>query len=377
MSPATAKTSAAILIALVTAGCAHDRILPVDSVCGDGKVTGDEQCDVDSPGCVDCRIVSGWQCPNDVCTGICGDGKLEGDEECDPPNGVTCDSTCKAAAGTTGCDLGGYFAVHQTNYSRDTIVQAVQTSSNWYFYHFTQSGTVVTVDQALTCGIEVTGTVTVTLDDDGLKSLLYSNSQVASGAHGARHGSFVQNGDSCELSLDRWYLVRGAEESFLPADFSKDPALADLVPLPTAADTTGATDPEGNGTLGLSLHLTGNIPGIRNVAQRDWNEYSPDPATPVPTGSIEFSAVSTFDNQESVLSVEDCAPSLCPLLEAGSTPALDLPGHVDFLFLGKELSDPRVSAIAAAAPGGDVETDMTTCANVRAAEPHQPYVPSP
>jgi hypothetical protein len=369
---------------VVAFGCAHDRILPVASVCGDAKVTGDEECDLESPGCVHCRIAAGWDCTDTECHGVCGDGKVVGTEQCDPPDGKTCDDSCQSAAAASGCNLTGYYGVHQTDYSRDTIVGQVQTSSNWYFYHFTQNGNDFAVDQqVLYCGLYVTGSVTVSLDDPGLKALLYSNRQDPGGAHGARRGTFVQNGDACEITLERWYLVRGVDEgTYLPSDFGANPALTDLTPLPTEPDPThpsgkqlpGVTDPDGDGYPGLDLHLSGNLAGVRNVIQRDWNEYETDPATPISPGSIEFTARSLFDSEEHVLSVTGCAPA-CGLLLAGAVRAHDLAGHVAFRYFGKSLDDPRVAAIASAAPGTSEDVDLATCQNLRAAMPHDPTAP--
>jgi hypothetical protein len=370
---------------VASGGCAEDRILPVASVCGDRQVTGEEECDLDSPGCVDCRIATGWDCTDTECHGVCGDGKVVGSEQCDPPNGKTCDASCKSAGATSGCDLSGYYAVHQTDYSRDTIIGQVQTSSNWYFYHFAQNGNDFSVDQrALYCGLYVTGSVTVSLDDPGLVALLYSNRQDPGGAHGARRGTFRQNGDTCELTFERWYLVRGVVESmYLPADFSAEPALTDLTPLPTVPDPLhppatplpGVTDPDGDGHPGLDLHLSGNLTGVRNVIQRDWDSYETDPANPISPGSIELTARSVFDSEEHVLSVTACAPATCSLIQAGAVPAHDLPGHVTFRYLGKTLDDPRVAAIAGGAPGASQDVDLATCKNVRAAMPHDPSTP--
>jgi hypothetical protein len=376
---------ALIPTALLVLGCAEDRILPVASVCGDGVVAGDEQCDTSGPGCVACKITAGWDCPDDVCAPICGDGKVVGDEQCDPPNGTTCDSVCGVPQHLTGCNLTGYFAVHQTDYSLDTIVSTVQTSSNWYLYHFTQSGSEFAVDSALFCGLFVSGTVDVSIDDRALTSLIYSNRQDAKGAHGARRGHFTPSdgGAACNFDFERWYLVRGVDEStYLPKDFTSKPALSDLPPLPRVADpltpaatVPGATDPDGDGLPGLALHLTGNIQGLRSVGQRDWNEYSTDPSKPIPPGSAEFRAVSTFESQESVFSATQCQPALCSLLVAGATPDRTHPGWVAFRYLGKNIGDPQVAAIAKGEPGADPATDVETCKQVQAAMPHEPYKP--
>jgi cysteine-rich repeat protein len=59
------------------------------NVCGDGRVTGDEQCEPPNNGACDatCHITA------------CGDHKITGDEECDPPDGTSCDDQCKKIPG--------------------------------------------------------------------------------------------------------------------------------------------------------------------------------------------------------------------------------------------------------------------------------------
>ena len=65
-------------------------------VCGDGKITGEEKCDdgnsEDGDGCSgSCAIEDGWTCgeAGQACTEekiVCGDGKIGGDEKCDDGN---------------------------------------------------------------------------------------------------------------------------------------------------------------------------------------------------------------------------------------------------------------------------------------------------
>jgi hypothetical protein len=359
------------------AACAQDRILPAESTCGDGFQGGSEECDVDSPGCVECRIVAGWTCDAVGCRPICGDGRLVGNEQCDPPNRLTCDDSCQASTALAHCNLSGYVAVRQTDFSRDTIVGQVQTANGWYFYRLDQSGETFQVEEALYCGFQVTGTVTVQLARAGLRGLLRASQQTAEHPHGPHRGTFREVPGGCALTLDRWYLLRGLDQRFLPADFSTRPPLSALRPLPyeetplapTGAHTDGAIDIDGDGLPGLTLSLSGNLSGRRVVVQRDWFEYSTERTGAVADGAIEFDVESIFDNEESVLAVADCPESACPLLLAGSVPARDLPGRATFRWLGPSLDDPRVAAFARATPGLDDDQDLATCERVREALP--------
>jgi fibro-slime domain-containing protein len=70
--------------------------------CGDGRIAGNETCDdgntMAGDGCsATCQIEIGWVCPapNQPCIIDCGDGILTGPEQCDPPNpGHGCSATC-------------------------------------------------------------------------------------------------------------------------------------------------------------------------------------------------------------------------------------------------------------------------------------------
>ena len=188
--------------------------------------------------------------------------------------------------------------------------------------------------------------------------------------------------------MDRNYMVRGADPPmFLPSpvNFLLKPDLASLVPLPHEDDpihptsahlNDGATDEDGDGDPGVAFQIGGSTSGIRSVVQRDWNEYSTPADVHIPTHAIEFTARSTFDNQENILHVKDCPPAGCRILLAGSERAEDLPDRVTFRYLGKDLDEPRVKRVLAGAlkentdGGGGLDIDMQTCTNARLDLPH-------
>lgn len=73
-----------------------------EAICGDTLVLGDEECEVDGPGCVDCVVAPGWVCSDEVCFDTCGDGVLDELEECDDGNtgrGDGCSVSCGIEAG--------------------------------------------------------------------------------------------------------------------------------------------------------------------------------------------------------------------------------------------------------------------------------------
>lgn len=374
----TAKRSqraAAVALLGCLASCAEDRILPVDSTCGDLLVQGQEECDSEAPGCSGCRIAEGWECPDNACHAICGDQRVVEGEDCDPPDGVVCDSSCRASVKLEPCNLGGHWIARQTDFSRDAVVGEVQTSSNWYYLEIAQEGERFTVKRSLNCGLEVTGTVHVTLTPGGFRSLLSSNPQDGSSGRRPRHGSFREEGDHCELSMSRHYFVRGVPESYLPDDFDAELPIESLAPkLPTKDEPEGAIDADGDEIPGLTLDISGNASGKRHVAQRDWVEYRSVPGyPPIPRFATELVTRSFFDNEESILAATECSQPLgCALLEVGSSPDPVLEHRVRLRWLANHADDPRVVAIVAGTPHADLEQDLLTCARVREALPHDP-----
>jgi hypothetical protein len=276
--------------------------------------------------------------------------------------------------------MSGYWIVRQTDFSRDSVLEQVQTSSNWYALKITQTGNAFRVDKGIFCGIRVTGSATAQLSDNGVRGLIHENPQDSDTPPPRlpRGGTFVSDGANCAFAMDRTYIVRGVEPRFLPPDFSTKPALSTLVPLPfeedpeqpTGANAGGSIDVDGDGHPGVAFRISGNASGVRHVAQRDWNEYSTPPDAPIAQHALEFVARVTFDNQENILEITGCPPIGCGILTATSRPATELPGRVTFRYLGAALGDPRVSRVVTAELKQDIEDDMRTCENVRAALVH-------
>lgn len=359
--------------------CAHDSVQDGPVVCGDGLVIGSEECDNDTAGCSDCKIVTGWDCVDNFCSEICGDELIVGEEQCDPPDQRACDNSCRGAVKPEACDMTGYWVARQTDFSRDSVLGALQVSSTWYAYRFDQgSGGEFEVKQSLNCGIEASGSATVRPLVAGYEWLMYSDPADGSTRHGVRRGTFTESGDGqCSFAMDRWYVARGLEDRFLPPDFSAHPRLADLQPLPfeenplvpTGEFLDGVIDVDKDGFPGWAWQVSGNFAGIRHVVARDWNQYSTVPELPIATHSVEFTTRATFNTEESLLALDQCDPS-CALFLAGSAPALDQPARATFRHLGASLEEPRVAELITGPLGDDVTVDMATCAKVRSALPH-------
>ena len=364
---------APFLVALLV-GCVQDRVLPNEpdeAECGDHIVASTEDCDTDGPGCSSCHVVPGWQCIANDCNPLCGDGIL-GD-------GPTCQNARKAEA----CDMTGYWVTRETAFTRDAVLNEIQTTSAWFIYRFSQQGNDFQVEQALNCGVRTTGSATVEATGGSLRALLYSTALGPNTPRGPRRGTFAPDGAGCALTFERWYNGRGILDTLLPADFRVKPDLDALPAIPFESNPTnptqsdsalfaaGADDAEHDGIPGMAFRITGIAAGVRNSAQRDYKEYATLPGLPVPKNTILMTVPGAWDLQESVLRVTDCGLS-CGLVSSRAFVAKDHPPRIVFRFLGKSLSGPAVSAVVKGNLGDSVEADLGTCGNVRNALPHDP-----
>jgi hypothetical protein len=367
-APASLWSLSRLALASVLLACSTDVVLPdqtIAATCGNGVVEPGEPCDVASPGCVECAVVPTWTCDQTTCRPICGDGVVGQGALCAQPRR------------DSDCDLTGYWAARETDFTREAILGSIQTSSNWFLYRFEQSGDDFHVTEALDCGVHVTGSAKVDYSPGTLRGLIYkSRMEDAASPHGARHGTSKAVAGGCAITLDRWYKVRGATDAFLPADFTKQPALASLPALPSVRDPavggespTGADDPDADGIPGTGFTITGIVSGIRNSAQRDWKEYATTSTAPAPAAALTFAIPGAFDLQENVLRVSECG-SACGLLASPAHPAADRTPRLTLSFIGKTLGSQRVAEIVTDATRRSLDSDLTTCAKVRLALPH-------
>lgn len=356
-------------------GCASDSVAADESTepeCGNGVVESGEQCDVESPGCVRCGVVPGFTCTTSECAVTCGDGVVGTGAACADPHR------------DTDCDLTGYWAVRETDYTRDTVVGALQTSSTWQLYHFQQMGDSFEVVEQIECGVRVTGSVTVDETGGTLRALIYRNRMDGKSPHGARRGTSTAVTGGCAVTFDRWYKARGvAEDTFLPVDFATKPTLAELPPLPSVDDPVKATafppeaqDWDGDSIPGVAFRISGFVNGVRNTAQRDWREFATFADKPVPARALQFTIPGVFDLQEKVLSASQCG-GLCSLVVAPANPARDVVARMTLSFIGKTLGGPRVASIVAGMPRMSLDNDLATCARVRLMLPHDTSPPTP
>ncbi|MBS2015835.1 MAG: hypothetical protein JST00_23305 [Deltaproteobacteria bacterium] len=352
-------------LALATA-CVHDGVLPdqeIAAVCGNGLVEPGEACDVASPGCVACNVVPTYTCTPRGCTTTCGDGVVGENGGCTSPRREA------------SCDMTGYWAARESTYLRETILGGLQISSNWFFLRFQQDGEGFRVVEGLDCGILVTGSATVRYSPESLRAILHANRQEGSGSRPARRGVARAVPSGCEVSLERWYNVRGLSEDFLPPDFTTKPPLDSLRPMPTVRDPAGserpegAIDPDADGYPGLAFQISGIAGGVRNALQRDYKEFATPAGASVPANAMTLVIPGAFDLQENVMRVTECGGS-CSLIATLARVAKDIPAKIALSWVGRTIDGPRTRLVAPRPPGESLDADLAICANVRLLLPH-------
>jgi hypothetical protein len=370
--------AAAASVVVALGGCAKDSVLPdtdaSPSVCGDGVVEPGEQCDNMSLGCMNCQTVPGWNCnaTTNVCTPICGDGLV-----------MAPDGTCSIR--DTACDMTGYWAARESDYTADTVIGSIQASSAWSLFHFVQTGNDFHVVEELDCGVHVTGSATVDFTPASFLANMYLNRQDgvaddAGVAHAARHGTSAQVAGGCAVTLDPWYKLRGATDAYLPADFTNNPPLSSLMPLPAVMSyepdsgewPDGATDPDNDHIPGIAYQISGLISATREAVERQWQGYATPAGAPVPASAVTLVLPDGYDDQESVMRVLGCSSGGCTLAAAGSVVSKDNPGHITLAFIGKTYGSSRVAPVVMGVPRQNASLDQTTCANVKLLLPHIP-----
>lgn len=221
-------------------------------------------------------------CPKDS-----SPGDDDGDDVDEDDGGTGVD-----AAVDQPCDMTGVWIAEQHTVS--VALGADQFTTIYYYYEIEQTGDSFTIVDALHCGLVVDGTTTVTIGDETLEALARREM-----AGPNRQGTYTQNGDQCEFTLDRMYNLRGAnKEEFLTDHWNvgdPDKPLSTFPELPS--EPPGMEDWDGDEMDGITL--TSGL-GPRYVSQRDWNEHAGTTDTFASEFGGEGVIVVQWDNQEGI-----------------------------------------------------------------------------
>jgi hypothetical protein len=243
-------------------------------------------------------------------------------------------------ASDPACDLGGVWVARQTTFAHGLVDT---TNGNWYFLELKQVGDEVEVLDHFDCGLRVDSpAVTITMPDKTELLLATVNTQVG------RKGTIKRNGARCDVVLDRFWSVRGANiADYLPRG-PHDPRDVDELeaeaPLPTKENPEGSFDQDEDGNPGITLKVGNN--DARYSVQRDWLEWftcngtADDPPKCQPGNENDYGIMasedlsgfwlrSDFNNQDFPLG------STNPLYEMNGTPVRNKNNRVEFRLLGR------------------------------------------
>jgi hypothetical protein len=228
-------------------------------------------------------------------------GDDDGDDDSDDDGGTAVD-----AAVDQPCDMSGVWIAEQHTVS--LALSAEQFTTIYYYYEIEQTGDRFTIIDAMHCGLVVDGTTTVTIGDETLAALAR---QEMAGPN--RQGTYTQNGDQCEFTLDRMYNLRGANKAQYLTDHWNvgDPPkeLSTFPELPKAPP--GMEDWDDDNMDGITL--TSGL-GPRYVSQRDWNQHAGTTGTFASQFGGEGVIIVEWDNQEGI------SDQTAPLLRNTASP---------------------------------------------------------
>ena len=267
------------------AACAQDDVLPsheVVATCGNGVTDANEECDVASPGCVNCQVQPEWTCTASGCTPLCVDGVVGSGPACNNPHR------------DTACDLSGFWAVREKSYLRDTVFGALQVSSQWYLYEISQTGDAFVIDASLDCAVHVTGSATIDFPPATKRGQIWLNPQDGTNTMWPRRsGTSMPVANGCAVSLEPWYFVWGATTAYVPTNFEGGVPIESLPPLPSVPNPIndnlfplGATDPTTVGIPGFGTVISGILPGLRYSAQRSVTSFATTPGASVANAAM-------------------------------------------------------------------------------------------
>ena len=230
------------------------------------------------------------------------------------------------------------------------LSSAIQYSSSWVYYEFTQSGDSFEVTKSMNCGAESgiperLKSAMVTFSDATLDAILAEtmNSQIG------RTGTFADDGaGGCEFSLEKWYSVTSLPAS-LASDAQADPGF--VLPLDMSGHVSDALDWDNDGTPGIAYITEGLVSGIRHAIELSWNSFrSHDEYDHVPgQNSSDFDVRMDMDIAEYVTSATKEALKAGAIMQPNSD------------------NSARFKRLPASSVGS---TDAGTCANIAGDMPH-------
>ena len=292
------------------------------------------------------------------------------DANADVPLDVPSDVGRPPTAQDPDCDLNGIWLAQQISVAN--ALGAAQYANVWNYLEIQQNGVDFIVTKHFECGGEGKGTLHITFRDVTIRACMIHNRQTG------RRGTMKKSAaGTCELTLERFWGVRGAvEANFIPAAGRN--STADLTqvqmdrPLPKPASPMGAEDWDTDGHQGIGWDVAGVVTGRRHSVQRDWSSWFTDSSyvvTPALNWPAEIMTRAEADIEDSVFDTEP--PGNLLLAATATADIRNANNRVILKFLGRTAADPRLGAvpITGTDPDADAAGTLATCLAIRAAMP--------
>lgn len=250
----------------------------------------------------------------------CADDVVLGNDEAFMPDRTPDDDPANKPLEPNDCDLSGTWMAQL--HGKSKAIGLIAESNNWFYYELDDQGDDVVVERSIDCGFVVCKATSLELSDKQTRELALRNRQdgllntdpndlskpaTPEDKVDPRKITFKKSEEGvCEFSMERWWSVRSAPTSYLPAraDYSTSTigSVSTANPLPPketppAFESGDDWDIDDDGAFGIRLMLDKPGTGWRDAIQRDWNEV---PTTHVADGVQDFTVVAQFDNEETV-----------------------------------------------------------------------------
>jgi hypothetical protein len=201
-----------------------------------------------------------------------------------------------------------------------------EVSATYYYYDLTQTGTAVTVNHGLHCGLSVLkspsnafgGGDSVSFPSAGPALISRQDEGQMYGSQPARTGTMTPTSSGCQFHLNKYFIVRGATLAYFD-----DPSKMMSASLSVASGcgaqfanctTPGSEDWDNDGNPGITLSVAGTANGNIYAAQRDFSEFYgtlPLGASKFEVGLVDMSGQPAVGPEQYALGYGGGCTSIC------------------------------------------------------------------
>jgi hypothetical protein len=174
---------------------------------------------------------------------------------------------------------------------------------------------------------------------------------------------------TCQLNMEPFWYVLGAEESFVPSERNSTQTFAMVQsgkPLPNTKGAAGLADVEMDGKPGVATIVTNSaVTGTRHGVIRNVQTWKTDnfyKIMPSMTWYSDIEARLSYIGEENAIEAYDEQGMDSPFLTTLAVPQPQADAaRITLHFLGRDVSDPRGKAVVVSSDRNDVPGALATC----------------